>query len=238
MSDDGMNLSRRKVLGGITTVGAASAAAGAGTFALFSDTSQTNTSTISTGTVSFKDGNPTPLDIDAKNQGSSGSISGSTKFTYKGSKDAAFVIGMRVENDVDGDGEGLADQINVTSAKITVKDKIDNSPDGTLAKDTLSSGVDTDNAGKVLNALESSESKPTLADLKSALSKDASIDIGDTNGDGSTESISALKFYGPLKKDDYIKLDLAGEWSGLDNKYQGQKIKVTVYGKVVEMPNA
>lgn len=231
MSDDGLNLSRRKVLGGITTVGAASAAAGAGTFALFSDTSKTNTTTISTGTVSFKDGNPTELNITAENQGATGQIEGNTKFTYKGSKDAAFVIGMKID-DVDGDSKKLADQIVLDGADIKIRE-----PDGsggrtTTSNDTFSGSGDA--GSKVTNELETSVSTPTLADLNSELSGNESITV--ENSDGSTETVSALKYCAPLKKDDAVKLHIDASWD-LSNDFQGQEIGVTVYGKVVETSN-
>ncbi|MDS0223138.1 CalY family protein [Haloarcula sp. S1AR25-5A] len=51
MSDKSIELTRRRVLGGIATVGAASAAAGAGTFAYFSDEETSTGNTIQAGTV-------------------------------------------------------------------------------------------------------------------------------------------------------------------------------------------
>ncbi|WP_134668768.1 TasA family protein [Halorussus marinus] len=56
MTDDdnsGFDLSRRKVLGGVLTVGAASAATGAGTMALFSDTESSNNNSVSAGTLNL-----------------------------------------------------------------------------------------------------------------------------------------------------------------------------------------
>jgi len=51
MSDKKIELNRRRVLGGLITVGGAAAAAGAGTFALFSDTEQSSGNTITAGTL-------------------------------------------------------------------------------------------------------------------------------------------------------------------------------------------
>ncbi|MFC7142570.1 TasA family protein [Halosimplex aquaticum] len=53
MSDDEskIELNRRRVLGGIVTVGAAAAAAGAGTFAYFSDSEASNDNQVSAGTL-------------------------------------------------------------------------------------------------------------------------------------------------------------------------------------------
>lgn len=54
MSDKRPNLTRRRVLGGIATIGAASAAAGAGTMAYFSDTEESTDNTISAGTLNLE----------------------------------------------------------------------------------------------------------------------------------------------------------------------------------------
>lgn len=51
MTDRTFELNRRRVLGGIITLGGAAAAAGAGTFALFSDTEQSTDNTLSAGTL-------------------------------------------------------------------------------------------------------------------------------------------------------------------------------------------
>ena len=53
MSDKKIELNRRRVLGGLITVGGAAAAAGAGTFALFSDTETSSGNTIQAGTLSL-----------------------------------------------------------------------------------------------------------------------------------------------------------------------------------------
>jgi len=54
--NSGFDLSRRKVLGGVLTVGAASAATGAGTMALFSDSEESQDNTIQAGTLDLTDG--------------------------------------------------------------------------------------------------------------------------------------------------------------------------------------
>jgi len=59
MSDNNIELTRRRVLGGIATVGAASAAAGAGTFAFFSDTETSTDNAVQAGTVDLNSPNST-----------------------------------------------------------------------------------------------------------------------------------------------------------------------------------
>lgn len=51
MTEEDSKFTRRRVLGGLITVGAASAAAGAGTFALFSDSETSDGNTVQAGTI-------------------------------------------------------------------------------------------------------------------------------------------------------------------------------------------
>lgn len=53
MSDKKVELTRRKVLGGLATIGAAGAATGAGTMAAFSDTETSSANTVSAGTLNL-----------------------------------------------------------------------------------------------------------------------------------------------------------------------------------------
>jgi len=54
MPEKQVELTRRRVLGGIGTIGAASAVAGAGTMAYFSDSESSNNNTISAGTLNLE----------------------------------------------------------------------------------------------------------------------------------------------------------------------------------------
>ena len=90
-----MNLSRRKVLGGITTVGAASAAAGAGTFALFSSSETNEVGTISTGTVQLGTDSTETAAFNMQNAGSSANVSGDVELSYSGSLNANLYLGIR-----------------------------------------------------------------------------------------------------------------------------------------------
>ena len=56
MSDKTPELTRRRILAGIGTIGAASAAAGAGTMALFSDTETSSGNSVQAGTLDLSDG--------------------------------------------------------------------------------------------------------------------------------------------------------------------------------------
>jgi predicted ribosomally synthesized peptide with SipW-like signal peptide len=95
--DSGFDLTRRKVLGGLATVGAASAAAGAGTFALFSDTESSTDNVIQAGTLDLKaedgDSAVTTFDLSTKAPGDSGTAR--TNVSNAGSLDGylAFTVG-------------------------------------------------------------------------------------------------------------------------------------------------
>lgn len=63
--DQTVELTRRRVLGGLAMIGTASAAAGAGTMALFSDKEKTQANTIRGGTIDLTVGNSGTLLMDA-----------------------------------------------------------------------------------------------------------------------------------------------------------------------------
>ncbi|WP_435180332.1 TasA family protein [Halorussus sp. AFM4] len=65
--NSGFDLSRRKVLGGLVTVGAASAATGAGTMALFSDSEQSTDNTIQAGTLDLTVGGSNSSTLNVSN---------------------------------------------------------------------------------------------------------------------------------------------------------------------------
>ena len=220
-----MNLSRRKVLGGITTVGAASAAAGAGTFAAFFDKRASETSTISTGTVSLQDDSATGLNLTAKKKGSSAedAFSGSVTFEYTGNVKANFVIGMDI-TDTAG-SEDLASEIDLDTAKITIEkyNSSDDSYDSSV--DSLDTG-DTELPGQ--EDLEITSSPPSLSEV------DSELDGSEPMEPGTTDPMTGLLYYDNLQKNDKVTLTVDGGWSGLSNDYQGEELQVTVYGAVTE----
>lgn len=73
MSEKNVELTRRRVLGGVATIGAASAAAGAGTMAYFSDTESSTGNTVSAGTLDLTSGGDNGpygiIDVDNKAPG-------------------------------------------------------------------------------------------------------------------------------------------------------------------------
>jgi predicted ribosomally synthesized peptide with SipW-like signal peptide len=233
MSDDGMNLSRRKVLGGITTVGAASAAAGAGTFALFSDSGQTSKQTISTGTVKLNDDNPFVGNLNNENLGSSGKIGSSSdpayvRFEYEGNLEANLYLGMTIS-----DPEGtvtdsnpktateLAEQINLDLAQVLIN------PNGPDSQDWLGSDegtVSTVSVGdQVLNELPDDANK-TLAGLNSALP---------TATDSNDNTVPALK-YATVTDGDKVELQVKGQLDDVGDDFQDEALNIQVFGMVEE----
>ena len=101
-NDDTFKLTRRRALGGLAAAGAASAAAGAGTMALFSDTESSSGNTVQAGTLDLEVGSTESLDIDVsgKPPGWSGQ--------YSANVDNAGSVagGLRVEVNVTGTSDG------------------------------------------------------------------------------------------------------------------------------------
>jgi len=98
MSDDSSwstEFTRRRVLGGVLTVGAASSAAGAGTFALFDDTETSSANTVQAGTLDLQvngGGTNTVLDVSDVAPGDSGSDS--TRIRNAGTLPGYLTLGV------------------------------------------------------------------------------------------------------------------------------------------------
>lgn len=105
MSDDKLELNRRRVLGGLATIGVASAGAGAGTMAYFSDTESSTGNTVSAGTLDLKadggDSAVTTVNISDVAPGDSGGGSTTLKNsgTISGSVDLNFGSATNSEGD-------------------------------------------------------------------------------------------------------------------------------------------
>lgn len=118
-------LTRRRALGGIVSVGCASAVAGAGTVALFSDTERSSSNTVQAGTLdlSVSSGDESAvLNVENAGPGSSGSKSVAVENVGTLDGVVSFVFGQYVseegdnpESETDTSGEGeLHDDVEVT----------------------------------------------------------------------------------------------------------------------------
>jgi predicted ribosomally synthesized peptide with SipW-like signal peptide len=125
MSDKKIELNRRRVLGGIVTVGAAAAAAGAGTFAAFSDTEESTGNTIQAGTLDL--GGATASGFGLTNMAPGDTTSVSITSTYSGSIGATIAVDSVTLNDSDGtpndtpiSATDFAKYLKVTAATLSV----------------------------------------------------------------------------------------------------------------------
>ncbi|MFB6074702.1 MAG: TasA family protein [Haloarculaceae archaeon] len=168
-----IKLTRRRVLGGLVTVGAASAAAGAGTMAYFSDTESSSGNTITAGTLDLT--SPADGVIDVTNAVPGDSIPASGTTTIQATYDSASTIdpaeidlgtsisepgGEPTEpsNSTNQTASAFAQQLNVDTANVTVN-------------------------GSGVNDLTSTQSVSTAADLDGlALDAVANVSPGDTVG--------------------------------------------------------
>ncbi|NHN61154.1 MULTISPECIES: TasA family protein [Halorussus] len=117
--NSGFDLSRRKVLGGLVTVGAASAATGAGTMAYFSDTESSEGNTVSAGTLNLKvngrdDISTAPVNVSGVAPGWSKSIPLDLSNDGTVGGDLYLKFDVTGSNDGDGDSQGLEDDLDLT----------------------------------------------------------------------------------------------------------------------------
>lgn len=102
MTDDGYDLSRRQALLGLGTIGVASAGAGAGTFAYFSDTESSTGNQIQAGTLDLEVGNNDSLSLTVSDKAPGWTGSDSASINNVGSVEG----GLRLEVNVTSTGEG------------------------------------------------------------------------------------------------------------------------------------
>jgi predicted ribosomally synthesized peptide with SipW-like signal peptide len=230
MSDDGMNLSRRKVLGGITTVGAASAAAGAGTFALFSSNEESDVGTVSTGTVKLGQNGGSTTTFSATNLGSDGSFNSQVQYEYTGTLEADLYLGIEfaeagsgtdgVDDDSQKSAQDLADQFSLKETS-----SIGSSHGSSGHTDILTSDSGDENSSDAIASGWSDISVTTLGDLSAS---------GALPYDGSEPT----EKYGEVTNGDTVtvELDAALDLSGVANvnDFQGESLVVKLHALAEE----
>jgi predicted ribosomally synthesized peptide with SipW-like signal peptide len=109
-----IELTRRKVLGSAAVVGVASAGAGAGTFAYFSDTESTEDNTVSAGTLDLTLNSGNGFNYSFTNIAPGQSTTVSVELNNAGNVNASNVV---VETSVDtgGDSANLANELQIDS---------------------------------------------------------------------------------------------------------------------------
>ncbi|QLH84144.1 TasA family protein [Halosimplex pelagicum] len=142
--NDGTAFSRRRVLAGLVTTGLASAAAGAGTMAAFSDTESSSGNTVQAGTLN--------LDIDSPG---SFSFNGSLKPTDSTTDSVTLVSDGTIDGSLDVDVSYTEDDGDTGNQNVTAQEMAENLEITTL-------NYDGDRTGQIDGG-----SPPTLADLNS-----------------------------------------------------------------------
>lgn len=192
MSDKTIALTRRRALAALGTIGVGGAAAGAGTFAAFSD-EETANGELTAGSLDLTQGD-TPLSFSASNikPGDTGSdyvtLSKATSSTIAGNLSVEVTSVVSDESaSPDGTDDGnLADQVELT-LWLDAGDGSSGSPDGTVNGDDV--GLNSD------GTITSSASKGTAA-YATDFSSGAVWDTGDTNSPGFfTDFSGPVRFY-------------------------------------------
>jgi predicted ribosomally synthesized peptide with SipW-like signal peptide len=165
MSEKKIELNRRRVLGGMATLGVAAAAAGAGTYAAFSDTEQSNNNQVSAGTLDLTvdggDSSVTVLNVADAVPGETGS---------------GTAITLANEGNVDG-------TLDVTLATVSSAENGTNDPESNSTAE--GTGVELESALTVTVTLDGTT---LVSDTVANLSNGQSIATGQAlNGGGSTD---------------------------------------------------
>ena len=139
------DITRRRVLFTVVVIGLASAAAGAGTMAYFSDTETSANNNVTAGTLDL--GGVSDAQITATNAVPGDTVSGTVTSTYTGSVDAEIDIAIALtepsetaSNPTNLSATQFADNLNVATATVNV---------GTASENLVTSGMDTNTDGNV-----------------------------------------------------------------------------------------
>lgn len=253
MTDKKVELTRRKALGGLATIGAASAAAGAGTFAMYSDSETQTGDTVSLGTVDLEE--TSSITLSQSGSGSDASFDASTTVQYTGSLSADLHVWIEIS---EGDDTTSPTESNDDA------DNADMSPEAFAKAMTLDQGTDnnyikvgaegTDDNGDPTGNISSAAPEDHFDGSANSNSWDYTNDIssqdtvlGLTNALESYDDSDDGSSYVSVSQGDMIQFDLAaslGNSSHFPFTYdstqynlddtQGENLQVTVKFKAVE----
>jgi predicted ribosomally synthesized peptide with SipW-like signal peptide len=138
-NDDYVNLTRRKVLGGLAGIGAAGAATGAGTMALYSDSETSGGNTVQAGTLNLTTGSET-IQTMSVSELAPGEAAAATTWTLKnvGTINGSLDVDVDITGEADGSSGTAAtptadaSATEVAKALEVVTLKYDSDGDGTL----------------------------------------------------------------------------------------------------------
>lgn len=170
MSEKTFRLTRRRALGGLLTVGVGSAAAGAGTFALFSDEETSSGNTVQAGTLDLtgEDGGSFTFSVGG-NGLAPGDDAGSATATLEnnGNVDALLDIDISLsENDTSGDPTETDLAATETAEAFEVAELTYGQSD--LTSSQVTGTTDPANLASVDSDVTASSSYTSLADLAAA----------------------------------------------------------------------
>jgi predicted ribosomally synthesized peptide with SipW-like signal peptide len=127
MSEKTIELNRRRVLGGMATLGVAAAAAGAGTYAAFSDTEQSNDNQVSAGTLDLTfGGSDGPVEaVSISNAVPGDSNTGTLTLTNDGSVDGTLDISVADVSSSGGDNPEAEGQTSSEDTGAELEEAVD-----------------------------------------------------------------------------------------------------------------
>ncbi len=115
MSDKHIKLTRRRAIGGLITIGGAAAAAGAGTFALFSDTESSTGNSLSAGTLDLELGSSNTLTFSGSNIAPTDSGSTYADLQKNSSSSIAGDLSVDVTNVASSEGTDVEAETDTSS---------------------------------------------------------------------------------------------------------------------------
>lgn len=218
MSEDnsGLNLTRRRLLGGVAATGAAATGAGAGTWALFQDTETSSGNTIDAGT----------LDLVVTNDQIGDGVSGT--WTIDNAKPGDSVL---ADVTLTNSGTLEADHVEFD---VSVDETETEGPNGNNASDTKPSTADgmaeqfevtlmTYDGTNILDDLDDANGNGILDISDLAQGNDGALDdlTPPPAADGTSESLSLeFRWAHDSEFDNTV--------SGINNDYQGDTLDITV----------
>lgn len=219
MFDDnsGVLLTRRRLLGGLTTIGVAGAASGAGTWAYFRDTEESTGNTIDAGTLD--------LTLSDRNEGFGDGVSETWTISDARPGGEEEVTGLTLANE----GSLSADHLEI---EFSLDERESDGSGGTNDADTMPSSAEGMAEQFVLTRFEYEWGTVTLDDLSDA-NENGIVDLGDL-ANGNDAVLDDL----PAPAEGTVPMSMGFRWaddsefdnsvSGANNDYQGDELDLTV----------
>jgi len=221
--DKDITLTRRRIIGSVAAIGAASAAAGAGTFALFNDDESSTDNSVSAGTVNLTSPTTTGSTTLPGNMVPGDLFTLEIETTYDGSvQDVDLNLDARVQppasesqgSTADIDATQFAEALKISSASISLSgDNSRSATDDLTSSDSPSSPINTD-----INASDDGSDSGT-----------ENTDLSGLDFDDIVDAISGQNDYATLRQNDTITVSISGTLdSNIGNFAQGDGAQLEV----------